>query len=302
MKILFLGGSEFSLESLKALCQAGHEIVGVVCQEDKPNLRGNKIEISPVKAFAQREGLRVFQFKKIKDGGAGVLKKLKPDLLVVVSYGQILPQEIINLAPLGIINVHASLLPKYRGCSPIISAILNGEKKTGVTIMRIVKEVDAGDMLLQREVEILEDDNAKTLSERLSKAGAELLVEAVKQIEAGTTVETPQDPKLATFTKMIRKEDGLLDFSKPAFEVNNKIRAFNPNPGAFVLRDGEKIKIHQAKIVPANEEISAGEIVSCSPKSGLVIKCGKDAIEVLKLQAPGGKILDAKSFLNGRKF
>lgn len=302
MKILFLGGSEFSLESLKALCQAGHEVVGVVCQEDKPNLRGNKIEISPVKAFAQREGLKVFQFKKIKDGGAEVLKKLKPDLLVVVSYGQILPQEIINLAPLGIINVHASLLPKYRGCSPIISAILNGEKKTGVTIMRIVKEVDAGDMLLQREVEILEDDNAKTLSERLSKAGAELLVEAVKQIEAGITVETPQDPKLATFTKMIRKEDGLLDFSKPAFEANNKIRAFNPNPGAFVLRDGEKIKIHQAKIVPANEEISAGEIISSSPKSGLVIKCGKDAIEILKLQAPGGKILDAKSFLNGRKF
>lgn len=302
MKILFLGGSEFSLESLKALCQAGQEIVGVVCQEDKPNLRGNKIEISPVKAFAQREGLKVFQFKKIKDGGAEVLKKLKPDLLVVVSYGQILPQEIINLAPLGIINVHASLLPKYRGCSPIISAILNGEKKTGVTIMRIVKEVDAGDMLLQREVEILEDDNAKTLSERLSKVGAELLVEAVKQIEAGTTVEIPQDPKLATFTKMIRKEDGLLDFSKPAFEVNNKIRAFNPNPGAFVLRDGEKIKIHQAKIVPANEEISAGEIILSSPKSGLVIKCGKDAIEILKLQAPGGKILDAKSFLNGRKF
>lgn len=302
MKILFLGGSEFSLESLRALCLAGQEIVGVVCQEDKPNLRGNKIEISPVKAFAQREGLKVFQFKKIKDGGAEVLKKLKPDLLVVVSYGQILPQEIINLAPLGIINVHASLLPKYRGCSPIISAILNGEKKTGITIMRIVKEVDAGDMLLQREVEILEDDNAKTLSERLSKAGAELLVEAVKQIEAGITVETPQDPKLATFTKMIRKEDGLLDFSRPAFEVNNKIRAFNPNPGAFVLRDGEKIKIHQAKIVPANEEISAGEIVSCSPKSGLVIKCGKDAIEILKLQAPGGKILDAKSFLNGRKF
>lgn len=302
MKILFLGGSEFSLESLKALCQAGHEIVGVVCQEDKPNLRGNKIEISPVKAFAQREGLKVFQFKKIKDGGVEVLKKLKPELLVVVSYGQILPQEIINLAPLGIINVHASLLPKYRGCSPIISAILNGEKKTGVTIMRIVKEVDAGDMLLQREVEILEDDNAKTLSERLSKVGADLLVEAVKQIEAGTTVETHQDPKLATFTKMIRKEDGLLDFSRPAFEVNNKIRAFNPNPGAFVLRDGEKIKIHQSKIVPVNEEISAGEIVSCSPKSGLVIKCGKDAIEILKLQAPGGKILDAKSFLNGRKF
>lgn len=302
MRIVFLGGSSFSVPSLERLFQDGHEIVGVVCQPDKPNSRGNKVEISPVKVFALEHGIDVYQFKKIRVDGVETLKKLKPELMVVASYGQILSNEIIEIAPHGIINVHGSLLPKYRGASPIASAIMNGEKTTGVTIMRIALEVDAGNMFESKEVEIKENENCGELSQRLSIVGAELISKVVKEIENGTSVETPQDSSKATFTKMIRKEDGLLDFNQTSNEIVNKIRALNPSPSAFLVRGEEKIKIHQAVAVQNATKLKNGEIVCASPKEGLEIKCEKGAIRILKLQAPGGKILDAKSFLNGRKF
>ena len=302
MRIIFLGGNEFSLESLKSLVSSNNNVVGVVCQPDKPNKRGKGIEFCPVKKFALEKGIDVFQFEKIRNGGAEVLAKLKPDILVVASYGQILSSDIINLAPFGTINVHASLLPKYRGSSPIISAILNGESETGITIMRIVEKVDAGDMLLQKSIKIFENETAGQLAERLSVLGAQMIIEAIEQLENGTAKETPQKEEDATFTKMIKKEDGLLDFSCLAKEVYNKVRAFNPNPGAFVLRNGEKIRIYKTEVVVADEKIKNGEIVCCSQKEGIVVKCFKDAIKILELQVPGGKILDWKSFLNGRKF
>lgn len=302
MKIVFMGGNDFSLESLKKLYYSQHEIVGVVCQVDKPNSRGNKIEVCPVKSFAIEKGLKVFQFKKIREEGVETLKSLNPDLVVVVSYGQILSDEIINLARYGTINVHASLLPKYRGASPIISAILNSENETGITIMRIEKEVDSGNIILQEKVAIISSDNAETLSKKLAVVGSNLLCDAINLIEEGKAVETVQDHSKATFTKMIKKEDGFLDFSKTATEVNNKIRAFNPNPVAFIKIKDEKFKIYEAEVVSADESIDFGKIICSCPKDGLIIKCGKDAIKILKIQASGGKVLDAKSFLNGRKF
>ena len=302
MRILFFGGNEFSLESLKKLFYSKHEIVGVVCQVDKPNLRGNKVKPSAVKTFALEKGINLYQFKKIKEENLDILKLMNPDLMVVVSYGQILSKEIINLAPFGIINVHASLLPKYRGASPIISAILNGEKETGITIMRVAEEVDSGDIILQENVEINEKDTAGTLSKKLSIVGANLLLKSIDLIEAGITKEKKQNHLLATFTKIIKKDDALIDFSTSANDVVNKVRAFNPKPIAVANIFDEKYKIYEVEKVLSDENITAGKIIACSPKTGLIIKCGENAIKILKIQAPGGKVRDIKDFLNGRKF
>lgn len=302
MRIVFLGGSEISVPSLNRLIEDGHEVLAVVCQPDKPNARGNKIEMLPVKKFAIEKGIPVYQFNKIRLEGVETIKNLNPDLMVVVAYGQILSEEIINLPKFGTINVHGSLLPKYRGASPIISAVLNGEEETGITIMRIAKEVDAGNMLLKGETEIFKNETAGELSVRLALLGADLLSKVVLEIENGTIKEEPQDHSQATFTRMIRKEDGLLDFSKTAKQLFNQVRAFNPTPVAYVERNGEKIKVFEAEVVSADETINQGEIISSNNKEGIVIKCGKDALKILKLQAPGGKAMDWKSYLNGRKF
>ena len=302
MKIIFLGSSDFSVPSLKRIIEDGHEVLAVVCQPDRPNARGNKIEISGVKKLALEKEIPVYQFNKIRTEGVDIIKNLNADLMVVVSYGQILSQELIDLPKLGTINVHGSLLPKYRGASPIASVILNGEEKTGITIMRIAQEVDAGNMLLKEETKILENETCGELSQRLSEIGANLLSKALVELEKGTLVEEVQNHKEATFTKMIKKEDALINFNEDAKTIVNKIRAFNPSPVAFTQRNGEKIKIYQAEVVSANENIAAGEVVLQSSKEGLVVKCGKDAIKILKLQAPGGKVLDYKNYLNGRKF
>ena len=302
MRIVFLGGGEISVPSLKRLIDDGHEILAVVCQPDKPNARGNKIEMLPVKKFAISKNIPVLQFTKIREDGVLPLKELNPDLMVVVAYGQILSQEVIDLPKFGTINVHASLLPKYRGSSPIISAVLNGEETTGVTIMRIAKEVDSGNIFLKGETKILENETAGELSERLAELGANLLSKVVVEIENGTAKEEQQNHSQATFTKMIRKEDGLIDFSKTAKEIKNQVRAFNPAPVAYIERNGEKIKVYEVEVVLADETISSGEIISSNNKEGIVVKCKKDAVKILKLQAPGGKAMDWKSYLNGRKF
>lgn len=303
MKIVFLGGSEFSVPCFEKLIDDGHEILAAVCQPDKPNSRGNKIEFCPLKKKAIEKNVEVLQFEKIRLSGVEKIKELNPDLMVVVSYGQILSNELIEIPKLGTINVHGSLLPKYRGASPIVSAILNGEKKTGITIMRVVKEVDAGNMLLKEEVEIGENETGGELSKRLSVVGANLLSKAVFALENGTICEEVQNHEDATFTKMIKKEDCELDFSNTMENIFNKIRALNPTNVAYLIRNGEKIKIFEAKKEPLlGEGLESGEVVFSSVKEGLVIKCADGAIRILKLQAPGSKVMDAKSFLNGRKF
>ncbi len=303
MKIVFLGGSEFSVPSFERLISDGHEILAAVCQPDKPNSRGNKIEFCPLKKSAIENNVNVLQFDKIRISGVEKIKELNPDLMVVVSYGQILSDELINIPKLGTINVHGSLLPKYRGASPIVSAILNGEKKTGVTIMRIVKEVDAGNMLFKAETEIGENETGGELSKRLSVLGADLLSFAVDALGKGEVKEEVQNSAEATFTKMIKKEDCQLDFSNTMESLFNKVRALNPSNVAYMLHNGEKIKVYEVKKEPQlGAGIENGEIVCASVKEGLVIKCMNGAIRILKLQAPGSKVMDAKSYLNGRKF
>lgn len=301
MKIVFLGSSDFSVLSLKRLIENGHKILAVVCQPDKPKGRGNKVEFSSVKKLAIENNIPVYQFQKIRAEGVEILKDLQPELLVVVSYGQILSQEIIDIGSKGIINIHASLLPKYRGASPIITAVLNGERKTGVTIMRVVKAVDAGNMLMKAELEIDENETGGELADRLSRLGADLLITAIKKMESNEMVEEEQNENQATFTKMIQKEDAKLDFSKSAWELKNQVRAFNPTPIAFFKYGEEKIKVYECEVVKITEGIP-GEIVKSSIKEGLVIKCGENAISIKKLQSPNGKVLDIKNFLNGRSF
>ena len=302
MKIVFMGSSDFSIPSLKELISAGHEILALVCQPDKPNGRGNKIEFSNIKKFALEKNIKVLQYQKIRFEGVEELKALNPDLIVVVSYGQILSDEIIDIGKYGCINVHASLLPKYRGASPIISAIMNGEEKTGVTIMRVSREVDAGNMIAREETQIFKNETGGELSNRLAEIGAKLLVKVVEQIETGNFSEEVQNADEATFTKMIKKEDLELDFSMSATEIYNKVRALCPAPVAYMLKGNDKIKIYETEIVECNENIPSGEIISADRINGIVIKCGKDAIKILKLQAPGGKVLDYKNYLNGKKF
>ena len=302
MKIVFMGSSHFSIPSLKELISAGHEILALVCQPDKPNGRGNKIEFSNIKKFALEKNIKVLQYQKIRFEGVEELKALNPDLIVVASYGQILSDEIIDIGKYGCINVHASLLPKYRGASPIISAIMNGEEKTGVTIMRVSREVDAGNMIAREETQIFKNETGGELSNRLAEIGAKLLVKVVEQIESGNFSEEVQNADEATFTKMIKKEDLELDFSMSATEIYNKVRALCPAPVAYMLKGNDKIKIYETEIVECNENIPSGEIISADRINGIVIKCGKDAIKILKLQAPGGKVLDYKNYLNGKKF
>lgn len=302
MKIVFMGSSDFSIPSLKELISAGHEILALVCQPDKPNGRGNKIEFSNIKKFALEKNIKVLQYQKIRFEGVEELKALNPDLIIVVSYGQILSDEIIDIGKYGCINVHASLLPKYRGASPIISAIMNGEEKTGVTIMRVAREVDAGNMIAREETQIFKNETGGELSNRLAEIGAKLLVKVVEQIESGNFSEEVQNADEATFTKMIKKEDLELDFSMSATEIYNKVRALCPAPVAYMLKGNDKIKIYETEIVECNENIPSGEIISADRINGIVIKCGKDAIKILKLQAPGGKVLDYKNYLNGKKF
>lgn len=304
MKIVFLGSSKLSVISLKMLIENQHQILGVVCQPDEPNLRGNKIEFSELKKFAIENNIPVFQFNKIRNEGVEILKELKPELLVVVYYGQILSQEIIDIGTKGIINLHPSLLPKYRGPSPIITPILNGEKETGVTIMRIEKEIDSGDIILQEKTPIFEKETAGELWERLTILGSNMLIKAIKQIEKGQTEEIQQDHSQATFTRMFTKEDARINFNKFSDQVVNQIRGFNPNPIAFFEYNNDRIKVYEAENEIDNDfgRFKTGEIVKANIKEGLIIKCKKGCVSIKKLQAPNGKILNIKDFLNGRKF
>lgn len=304
MKIIFLGSSKLSVISLKMLIDNKHEILGVVCQPDEPNLRGNKIEFSELKKFAIENNIPVFQFNKIRNEGVEVLTELKPELLVVVYYGQILSQEIIDIGSKGIINLHPSLLPKYRGPSPIITSILNGEKETGVTIMRIEKGIDSGNIILQEKIPIFEKETAGELWERLTILGSNMLIKTIEQIEKKQTKESQQDHNQATFTRMFTKEDARIDFNKFSEQVVNQIRGFNPNPIAFFEYNGDRIKVYEAEDESDKEfgKFKAGEVVKASVKEGLIIKCGEGYISIKKLQAPNGKVLNIKDFLNGRKF
>lgn len=295
MRLLFMGTPEFAVPCLTRLIADGYEIAGVFTQPDKPKGRGHKLAPPPVKELALQHNLPVYQPEKLRDGRAlEIFRSLKPDLAVVVAYGRILPKELLEVPPFGCINVHGSLLPKYRGAAPIQWSVLNGDPSGGITTMYMAEGLDSGDMILQEETPIGENETSGELYERLSQMGASLLLETVKQVLAGNAPRIPQEESQATLAPMLEKSMGQLDFSKPAFAVHKWICGMNPWPAASTLLDGMPVKVYRSRIVQGE-----GEPGTILPGKGLTIACGQGAVELLEIQAQGGKRMAAADYLRG---
>ena len=297
MRIVFLGTPDFAILPLRAINDSKHEIVAVVTQPDRPV--GRKAIITPcaVKVEAKNLGLNVLTYEKISKEGVEDLKALKPDIMVTCAFGQILSQEILDIAKHGVINVHASLLPKYRGSAPIQYSIINGDSVTGITVMQTALGVDTGDILYQEQLEILPNETAGELFDRLSTLGAVSIIKALEGIENGSLKPIKQDESKATHVKMLSKKDGEIDFNKTAIEIHNLIRGLNPWPIAYTYYQGKTLKIHKAQVCDLNG--NAGEVLSVN--ESIVIGCNKNSISVLELQLEGGKKMGAKEFLLGHK-
>ncbi len=297
-----MGTAELSCTSLQALSQnAGFQVCAVVTQPDKPRGRELRLAPSPVKLLAQQLKLPVLQpFRARAEMFLGELRELKPDLIVVIAYGQILPPTILALPPHGCLNVHTSLLPKYRGAAPIQWAIANGDAETGVTIMKMDAGLDTGPILSARRTPILPGDDSQILHDRLAKLGAELLAETVPAYVAGEISPQPQPAEGSTYAAKIKKEDGRIDWSRPAVQIWNRLRAFTPWPGAFTFLKAEPkphlLKIWRAGVVEKNGR--AGAVLSAD-KTGIVVGCGQNALRILELQREGGRRLTAEQFLAG---
>ena len=309
MKVIFMGTPDFAVGTLRAIIEAGHEVSLVVTQPDKPKGRGGKMAISAVKEAALEYELPIFQPDRIrKEEHIAYLKQYEADVIVVVAFGQILPKEILEMPKYGCVNVHASLLPKYRGAAPIQWAVIKGEKVSGVTTMHMDEGLDTGAILLQRELVLAEDETGGSLFDRLSQVGAELLVETLKGLEEGSINERAQDDSLASHTGIIKKSFGEIDFSKPAEEIECLIRGLNPWPSAFTHYNGKLLKIWKAKVLTEEEakeqlsadfsEAKAGEIVGIT-KHSLLIKTGEGVLSVLELQLEGKKRMEIDAFLRG---
>lgn len=303
MRVIFLGSPKFAIESLKALLASRHEVVAVVTQPDAAADRGQKVKPCDVKVFAKNAGLLVLEFDKISRDGVKVLKDLNPDVMITVAYGQILSQEIIDIARYGIINVHASLLPKFRGASPIQTAIIEGETETGVTIMKTEAGVDTGDILKVAKTEINERETAGELADRLSLIGAKALIETLDEIETGKIVPKKQMHSNATFTTKLTKLNCTINFNKTAKQISCLVRGSNPDPIARANLNGMQVKIYEAypANVPSTEQKAGTIIAPTSSKNGVFVQCGIGVLEITKMQLPNGKVVDAKSLVAGRK-
>jgi len=300
MRILFMGTPEFAVPSLKALIAAGHEVCGVFTQPDKPKNRGMKLQASPVKEIALTYDIPVFQPTKLRDGTAlELIEARSPELIVVAAYGRLLPDEILNYPVKGCINVHSSLLPQYRGAAPIHWAILNGETESGVTIMHMARELDAGDIIAQTATVIDPDETVKTLYARLAALGGELLCTAVTAIEAGTAVRTAQDGSAATFAPMLTRELSPMDFTKTARQLHNQVRGLIPWPAAVTELDGIRCKIFRTTVTEERTEQTPGSVIQAD-KRGLKLACGGGTVlEINELQPDGKKPMPAAAFLQG---
>ena len=309
MKVIFMGTPDFAVGTLRAIIEEGHEVSLVVTQPDKPKGRGGKMVISAVKEAALEYELPIFQPDRIrKEENIAYLREYEADVIVVVAFGQILPKEILEMPKYGCVNVHASLLPKYRGAAPIQWAVIAGEKVSGVTTMHMDEGLDTGAILLQREIELAEDETGGSLFDRLSQVGAELLVETLKGLEEGTISERAQDDSLASHTSIIKKSFGEINFTKPAKEIECLIRGLNPWPSAFTHYNGKLLKIWKAQVLTEEEakgplsadfsEAKAGEIVGIT-KHSLFIKTGEGLLSVLELQLEGKKRMEIDAFLRG---
>ena len=300
MKIVFMGTPEFAVPSLKALVGAGHEICGVFTQPDKPKNRGMKLQEPPVKEYALSIGLPVFQPAKVRDGEAlGILQALNPDLIAVAAYGKILPVDILALPRLGCVNVHSSLLPKYRGAAPINWAILNGEDETGVTIMYMAEGMDTGDILAQAKTPIGLNENAAQLFVRLADIGAGLLVETVAALEAGKVSPVPQDSARASYAPMLSKEQSPLDWTRSARQLHDHVRGLYPWPSALMVLDGIRCKVLQTALAGESGGKTPGTVLQAD-KKGLRVACGDgQALDILELQPNGKKAMSSPAFLLG---
>src|SRR5580765_1421746 len=300
MILLFCGTPSFAVPTLEKLVEAGHSVPLVVTQPDRPRGRGMDLAISSVKETAIRLGLPVTQPDKIKNNEEfrQQLSALRPDAIIVVGYGRIIPQWMLDLPRLGNLNLHASLLPKYRGAAPIQWAIAQGESVTGVTTMQIDAGLDTGGILLQRELPIAPDDTAETLAPKLAAVGADLMLETVRRVENGQIRPIPQDHSKATLAPILTKEDGRIDFQRPAIEIYNRLRGFQPWPGAHTLFRGRHLQIHRALPAEPTQELESGQI-SAEP-TRLLAGCGRNtALELIELQPEGKRRMSARNFING---
>lgn len=297
MKVVFLGTPDFSVKPLEAINASKHQVIAVVTQPDRPV--GRKAIITPcaVKACAQNLGLPVYSYEKIRYEGVEDLKALNPDIMVTCAFGQILSKEILEIAKHGVINVHASLLPKYRGSAPIQYSIINGDKETGVTVMQTDVGVDTGDILMQTKLDIKDNETAGELFDRLSDLGAKTIVDALDKIERGELTPIKQDESLATHVKMLSKNDGLIDFNKTATQINNLIRGLNPWPIAFTFFEGKTLKVYSAMVKEGSGEIGSVKDLD----GGINVYTGSGVICFTEVQLEGSKRMNSKDFLLGHK-
>ncbi len=297
MRIVYLGTPDFAEKPLESLIKNGYNVVAVVTNNDKPVGRKQILTAPPVKKLALSHGIKVLQYNKIRVEGVDDLRALKPDLMITCAFGQILSKEILDIAPLGVINIHASLLPKYRGASPIHFAILNGETETGITIMKTDIGIDTGDIISQEKIDILEGETCGQLFDRLSTLGADLLIKTLPSIINKSAKYIKQDDEKATLTKIIDKQMAKIDFNTSAKDVVNKVRAFNPVPTAFTMFEGNPFKVYEA--VECELVGEAGKVLKAD--NSLVIGCKEKSVELKVVQKAGGKPMNASDFLRGNK-
>lgn len=304
MKIVFMGTPDFAEKSLEGVYNAGYEILAVVTNPDRPKGRGMKMVASPVKEFAVSKNLKIYQPEKVRNNVEFIeeIKALQPDVICVVAYGKILPKEILDIPRLGCINVHGSLLPKYRGAAPIQWAVINGEKVTGITTMYMDVGMDAGDMILKEEIDIGEDETTGELWDKLSDVGAKLLVETLSQIENGNAQRIPQGEEFS-MAPMLNKDMSKIDWnSKTAKEIKNLVRGLNPIMGTYSYLDGKKIKFWKVDVLPLeNENVENGTILKSNSKDGLYIKAKDGVIKVLEIQGENSKRMPIQDFLRGNE-
>ncbi|WP_099468557.1 methionyl-tRNA formyltransferase [Konateibacter massiliensis] len=299
MRVVFMGTPEFSVGTLESLIEAGHEVVAVVTQPDKPKGRGKAVSFSAVKEAAQKHNIAVYQPVKVRvPEFVSVLKELNPEVIVVVAFGQILTKEILEMPKYGCVNVHASLLPKYRGAAPIQWAVIDGEKESGVTTMRMDAGIDTGDMIMKTIVPLTEEETGGSLHDKLMTAGASLCVETLRKLEEGSAVFEKQDDSLSNYAKMLHKSTGDIDWNMPAAEIERLIRGLNPWPSAYTILKNKTLKIWEAEVIEEESKYEVGSIAELA-KDYLYIQTGKGLLSILELQLEGKKRMSVDEFLRG---
>lgn len=301
MRIVFMGTPDFAVPSLEALLKSEHQVVGVVTQPDRPKGRGQEVVFSPVKVVCQRKGIPVLQPLKMKDPAfLDALRRWTPDVIAVTAYGRILPPAILTLPPRGCINVHGSLLPKYRGAGPIQWAVIRGEQQTGITTMFMAEGMDTGDMLLQETVEIRADDTAGTLAPRLAEVGGRLLVETLRRLEAGTLTPQPQDDAQATMAPLLKKEDGVVDWTLSAMEIANRVRGLSPWPGAYTHVNGERWVLWRVAVGLETSGAVPGTVTKVS-KDRVEVATGDGTIQLIEIQPSNSRRMTMAQYLAGHR-